>query len=212
LVQLSIENDVVIRKSQKILQFPLLIFTGLALGSLLSQNRRRNFATILSVLALLAVPTLLTDLRAASDISDAENVTYVAPGDFRACRWLKQNTPVRSVVLSSPQYEGGKYELSLIALFAERQMVIGEWKVSRMQVINDTSLLWERYGDVQTIFESANLDSSLALIKSYQVDYIYVGPREQELYGQACAKFAKHPELFEPVYSQDGVNIYRVSS
>ena len=137
-------------------------------------------------------------------------MTYLAPEDLQACQWLKRNTPVGSIVLSSPQYQGGKYEFSLIALFAERQMVIGEWKVSRMQVVNDTSLLWERYRDVQTIFESADPDSSLALIKSHQVDYIYVGPREQKLYGQGCAKFAQHPELFEPVYSQEGVNIYRV--
>jgi hypothetical protein len=212
LVQLSIENDVVIRKGQKILQFPLLIFTGLALSGLFAYSQRKLIRVIVPVLTLLALPTLVTDLKASADISNPKNVTYISAEDYQACQWLKQNTPVKSIIQSAPQYEGGKYELSLIALFAERQMVIGEWKVSRMQVVNDTTLLWRRYRDIDTLFGSENVQSALEIVKNYQIDYIYLGPRELKLYSPGCLKFGEHPELFQSVYSQNGVTIYKVLS
>ena len=89
-------------------------------------------------------------------------------------------------------------------------MVIGEWKVSRMQVVNDTTLLWRRYRDVNTLFSSEDVQPALELVKNYQIDYIYLGPRELKLYSPGCLKFGEHPELFQPVYSQNGVTIYKV--
>lgn len=210
LVQLSIENDVVIRKSQKILQFPLLIFTGWTLATLLADGKKKLLYFGLPLLALLSFPSLVTDLKASSDISDPKNVTYISAEDYQACIWLKNHTLPRSIIQSAPQYEGGKYELSLIALIAERQMVIGEWKVSRMQVVNDTLLLRRRYKDVHTIFASTDLNLVVGLIKAYGIDYIYLGPREHRLYPEGCLKFIEHPDLFQPVYSQAGVTIYKV--
>jgi uncharacterized membrane protein len=210
LIQLSIENDVVIRKGQKILQFPLLIFTGFALSNLLSNPRRKLSGVIVTLLTLLALPTLVSDLKAGSDVSNSQNVTYISPEDFQACKWLKQNTPPGTIIQSAPQYEGGKYELSLIALFAERQMVIGEWKVSRMQVVNDTALLQARYRDVNAMFTSEDVEQAPEIVQKYKIEYLYVGPREEKLYSPGVLKFARHPEWFEPVYSQNGVTIYKI--
>lgn len=210
LVQLSIENDVVIRKGQKILQFPLLVFTGLALSSLMVRQKKKLLSIGLPLLAVLALPSLFFDLKASSDISDPGNVTFISAEDFQACLWLKKNTPAGSIIQSAPQYEGGKYELSLIALLAERQMVIGEWKVSRMQVVNDTSLLWRRYRDVDSIFASSNLEQARNLIKKYGINYVYVGPRERMLYSPGYQKFSSDPEEFEPIYTSGGVVIYQV--
>ena len=51
-----------------------------------------------------------------------------------------------------------------------------------------------------------------ALLRRYRVAYVYVGPLERKTYPAAgLRKFAMHPELFEPVYENPEVKIYRVS-
>ena len=89
-------------------------------------------------------------------------------------------------------------------------MVIGEWKVCRMQVVNDTTDLKERYRDVNALFTSEDPRQALEIAQLYKINYIYVGPREEKLYSPGVLKFAQHPELFEPVYSDNGVTIYKV--
>ena len=65
--------------------------------------------------------------------------------------------------------------------------------------------------DVDTIYQTADGEEAIALLRKYNVEYIYVGTIEKEKYGsEVLLKFASHPETYDPVYEKEGVTIYRV--
>ena len=69
-------------------------------------------------------------------------------------------------------------------------------------------MLDERTADIQTIYSTTDLSQATALLDRYEVDYVYVGPEERKLYGDAGV--AKFQSSFEAVYTSAGVTIYRV--
>jgi uncharacterized membrane protein len=65
--------------------------------------------------------------------------------------------------------------------------------------------------DVNNIYKSPDSDEALALLRKYNVEYIYVGKLEKERYeAESLLKFASHPERYTPVYENQGVVIYQV--
>ena len=57
---------------------------------------------------------------------------------------------------------------------------------------------------------SLAIEEAQNLLAKYDVDYVYVGPREREKYGtEGLAKFAS-TDFMEKVFSRDDVAIYRL--
>lgn len=65
-----------------------------------------------------------------------------------------------------------------------------------------------REQDVARIYETTDPLEARNLLAKYDVDYVYLGPRERNKYGDAG--LGKFPEFMDTVFSQDNVNIYRV--
>jgi YYY domain-containing protein len=65
-----------------------------------------------------------------------------------------------------------------------------------------------REQDVASIYETIDPLEARNLLAKYDVDYVYLGPREREKYGDAG--LAKFTEFMDSVFSQDNVEIYRV--
>ena len=64
-----------------------------------------------------------------------------------------------------------------------------------------------REQDVARIFQSLDVEEAKTLLAKYDVDYVYVGPREIEKYGtDGLGKFSS---FMEAVFSQGDVVIYR---
>ena len=62
--------------------------------------------------------------------------------------------------------------------------------------------------DVARIYETRDPLEARNLLAKYDVDYVYVGPRERSKHGEDG--LAKFPDFMDSVFSQDNVEIYRV--
>ena len=64
-----------------------------------------------------------------------------------------------------------------------------------------------REQDVQTIYETVDTTEAVSLLDKYDVDYVYVGQRERNKYGEnGLAKFA---EFMTAVFTEGNVVIYK---
>ena len=73
-------------------------------------------------------------------------------------------------------------------------------------------MIEQRKLDIQTIYETADFDLALRLLRQYDVDYIYLGDLERAYYqGPGLQKFDLMGDLgITPVYANERVTIYRV--
>jgi len=67
----------------------------------------------------------------------------------------------------------------------------------------------QRERDVPAIYTATDLEVALSLLRSYQIRYIYVGPRERELHGEAGERL--FAERFPLVFEQGAFRIYQVT-
>ncbi len=64
-----------------------------------------------------------------------------------------------------------------------------------------------RQEDIATIYTTEDVEEARRLLDRYGVDYVYVGDRERQAYGEAG--MAKFGEIMDAVFQQGGVTVYR---
>lgn len=214
MLTVSHENEAIFGylKGEKILFIVLLVLSGFFFQWV--TNLKKKTKRILVVIFLLvSAPALLSPFTDCYRISfgDEGGVTYVSYEDMKACDWIKQNLPKDAVVQSEPQYPGSKYYYSLIANFAERKMVVGEMKVAGTKHDAGNRDVGKRYREVKKMFSipDGNLASEIA--HSLNIDYIYVGVYERQIYPEeGLRKFEITKDCFEVVYEKNRIKIFKV--
>lgn len=148
--------------------------------------RRARLALIATL--ILALPTNLVLLLAAfSGIQSHNSLLYLHRNEAHALVWIAENTPARAIILAAP-------ETSLfIPAHTGRRVLYGH----PFETLNAEQ---EKIAVAQ--FYAADLSDALDYLAERQVDYIFFGPREQDL--------GTLPPLpgWQPVYQVDGVVIY----
>jgi len=135
-------------------------------------------------------------------------IKTIAPGDYEAIKWIDGNIKGQPVILETP---GGVSQFdSRISTMTGLPTVVGlqshevMWRGSWDQVSG-------RDTDVNNIYKSPDSDEALALLRKYNVEYIYVGKLEKERYpAESLLKLASHPERYTLVYENQGAKIYQV--
>jgi hypothetical protein len=202
------ESQFGLLKATRIIPICLLAFTAYLFQNTY-QNRKKIILAI--VLGLFALPSFFTDNFLASNISNPS--TYVRYTDMEAAKWIKRNLPPNAVVQAEPNYPGfentykPQYAYSLIPIFAERRTAIGEWKVSS-QEHSKTEEVGERFHSVKKMFATTNLKKCIQILEKYDIDYIYVGELEKNLYPNGIKKFFSCSN-FELIYYTDNVSIFK---
>ena len=142
-------------------------------------------------------------------------VTALHPGgvelrggaDYGAIRWLLSNVQGSPVILeaSVPEYRWG----GRVTKYTGLPAVLGwRWHQSQQRGTYGPQVD-QRLRDVQTMYNDPTPARTLPLLQKYRVRYVYVGDLERAYYGAAgLAKFDQLPDVFRPVYQQDGVTIY----
>ena len=65
-----------------------------------------------------------------------------------------------------------------------------------------------REPDIETIYNTLDPQTAMALLDKYNITFVYVGPLERSAYDpRALEKFAQFMDL---VYQNEGVKIYKV--
>ena len=130
--------------------------------------------------------------------------------DLEAIRWLQDNVEGTPTVLEAtiPYFRWG----ARVAIHTGLPTVLGWDSHQWLQRWEYLPMIEQRKLDIQTIYETADFDLALRLLRQYDVDYIYLGDLERAYYqGPGLQKFDLMVDFgITEVYSNERVTIYRV--
>lgn len=199
-----------------VLRVPLLLFSGIgldiALSSVAGRKRQRLIAAV-ALLCVSAVPNLLAYEWVHFDITDLGLGTYVRAGDRRGAVWIRDHTPPSAVVQSWPEQSSAVLNAqarlySLVSVFAERQMAIGDYWHAGLYAISAVRAETRRDQLLQ-LFRAPQSPGTMRLIERYGIDYVFWGTDEMRRCGENITWYERSA-LFQKVYERDGVTIFRV--
>lgn len=130
------------------------------------------------------------------------------PADYDAITWIDENIKGSPVILETP---GGPYSYSSrVASLTGLPTVIG-WGMHEIMWRGDWGTVTKRTYDTDTIYDGHSDAQTLELLRKYNVRYVFVGYVESQKYSAGgLAKFKQRPDVFRPVYSSGGTQIYEV--
>jgi YYY domain-containing protein len=130
--------------------------------------------------------------------------------DAQAIDWMKENLRGLPVVLQSEAEFYRAYGVR-IAANTGFPTVLGRLHQDEQR---PAAPVLEREADVRALYSTPDPTTAVNLLAKYQVDYVYVGPAEQNFYDRAG--LAKWDDLvgttLELAYENPGVRLYRVST
>ena len=174
----------------------------------LSPGSRAALAALILVLGL---PTTIVDTYNAQDIGNRRP----SPGNFRwtlwttpaqeeAFEWIRGATPADAVVQMEPMLRGREH-WTLIPSFAGRRMAAG-LPISLLP----TPEYAERSERVRALFATSNAEEAQAIARKLRLDYLYVDGDDRAAYPDGTRKFDERLDLFERVFRNAEVSVYRV--
>ena len=137
------------------------------------------------------------------------------PADAAGIAWVRANVPDDAIVLEAPFDGGYDPQYGRVATATGRPTLLGwrnhedQWRGGEPEV---RAKLDDIYNDATTIFTTTDTNRARELLDKYGVDYVYVGPVEQQL---AAAKGAppealsKFGSFMDRAWSTEGVTIYK---
>jgi YYY domain-containing protein len=166
-------------------------------------------ATIL-ILMVSTYPVLATigksgGFRGVPELDGAAYIVREHPQDYQAILWFR-NITGQPVVLQAP---GELYEWNTaITAFTGLPTVIGwaghelNWRFPKRSEID------MRWSDGGRIYTSGDIQEVEALLKKYNVSYVYFGETEAKIYGNP-GFFDEHNDIFEKVFGYGDVAVYK---
>jgi hypothetical protein len=189
----------------------LLVSIPILLARTLDRLRWSGRAGVSIVILILGLPTTVVDTYNAQDIGNRRP----SPGNFRwtlwttpaqqeAFDWIRRATPTDAVVQMEPILRGREH-WTLIPSFAGRRMAAG-LPISLLP----TPEYAERSERVRALFATANGDEAHAIARKLRLDYLYVDRDDRAAYPDGTRKFDERPALFERVFQNAEVAVYRL--
>lgn len=215
LVQVAFVNEILVprtRMANRLWPVVLLVGAGFLFHDLWSSQLHRwaRFGT--AAITLLAIPTFFTDIYFTSNIDDVYDTRYVRPEDRLACDWIRHNLPQTAVIQGEPQYYAGADRglyISLISSFAERPQILGWYSAAAKIAEGGRPVADARRADLERMLDSTDVISVKRIVEKYSINYLYVGPFEQEGHRRFLPLVQSAPNEFGEVYSVDGVHIFK---
>lgn len=129
-------------------------------------------------------------------------------GDYQAIRWLQENVKGSRVILEAP---GVAIEYSSQASALTGLPTLLGWAGWEVMWRDSWEIITERTMAIDTIYQTTDNEEAIALLRKYNVEYIYVGTLEKERYEtEGLLKFDSHPETYRLRHENQDVTIYQV--
>jgi len=188
----------------------LLIFSTVSLEFLYRRWPKPAFYLLLAFITAPALLSALIDRSHLADISNAKFTLYISEEDMQAATWIKTHVPDRAIVQSSsPEFKVSFF--TLIPVLGERRTAVGDKFYARIFQIPPAAVE-RRKGDIAQLFETSSLAEAMEILKKYQINYLYLGEWEKASYPQGVQKFYSFPNLFEKVYGNPKVDLFKILS
>lgn len=188
----------------------ILISLPLLLAPVLARLRPSTRTLLAATVLLVGVPTTLIDTWNAQDIWNRREgpgfrwTLWVTPDQQRAFEWIRTHTGPSDIVQMEPMVRGREH-WTLIPSFAGRRMAAG-LPISLLPLPEYE----ERSERVREVFASRDAADAVAIARRLRLDYLYVDTLDMTAYPAGVQKFDTNPALFEPVYANLSVRVYRV--
>jgi hypothetical protein len=203
--------NAVVRKAGKIFRFVLVI--GCAhylyfLGSGTTNSLLVRYPRIVLALVLLGLPVIAIDFAVFTGIFDDGRSSQISCADYDACEWVRMNTPLRATVQSLPEYKDGYYETTPVAQIGGRAIALGYTSDARITCKANNRDFARLLRDIFSIFEPQSREDTEKVLREHSIAYVYVGAHERAWRPGGTDKYYANPQLFAPVYSRNGVDIF----
>ena len=127
------------------------------------------------------------------------------PAERDAIEFVRQQVGRESTIIEAV----GEWSESGLISRSTGIPTVFNWPGHEIQWRGSSDSFGSREQDIADIYQSVDWDEAENLMARYDVEYVYVGPRERSKYGtEGLEKFGEH--LGPPVFSRDDVLIYRV--
>ncbi len=140
-----------------------------------------------------------------------DGTAYLAvnePGDYDAVAWLNENVEGAPVILEAPGTGGSSYVYEgRVSALTGLPTLLG-WAGHEGQWRGSYTVQNAREPDIETIYNTLDVEVARRLLAEYGVTYVYVGPVERGQYEpRGLQKFARFMDV---AYENSDVTIYKV--
>ena len=137
-------------------------------------------------------------------LNGLQYVERVRPDEYAAIAYVRDNVPEGSAMLESV---GEWFDAGLISRSTGVPTIIN-WPGHELQWRGASDELGERQRDAATIYATTDADEARILLDKYDVEYVYVGPRERAAHdGAGLEKFG---EFMDVAFERGDVRIYKM--
>lgn len=152
-----------------------------------------------------AISAYYNNLQTQSTLDGTTYLKKMYPDDYLVIQWLQKNVKGQPVILEA---QGDSYtDYARISSNTGLPTVLG-WTVHEWLWRGTYDIPAPRIEEVKTLYETTNIDTAKALIKKYQITYVYVGELEQEKYQVSSEKFKT---LGKSIYMNNASTLYKLS-
>ncbi len=142
-----------------------------------------------------------------ADRPTLDGLAYVRdsrPAEYAAIEFIRDNLPDDAAILESV---GEWNEAGLISRSTGLPTVFN-WPGHEIQWRGSNEAIGGRQNDVAAIYSTSDPERAKILMSRYDVDYVYVGPRE--ILNHDGPGLQKFPEFMDTIFQQDNVTIYKL--
>lgn len=127
------------------------------------------------------------------------------PGDYEAVKWLNENVKGQPTILEA---NGDSYTGYCRISAVTGLPTVQGWYVHEWLWRNDPNEPRERGKEVETVYESQDLEKTLEVIRKYDIQYIIIGDLERQKFEKLNEE--KLLKLGETVFESGGTRIIKV--
>ncbi len=143
-----------------------------------------------------------------------ESVVISLKNDHEALRWMQRNIEGSPVVAEAHSSNPYRSIANRVSMYTGLPAIVGwDWHQRQQRAVLPSSLVSNRIQEVNSLFNTPNIEQAQMILNKYDVSYVYVGDLERNIYWpEGIAKFDDMVDsgILEIVYQNDLVTIYEV--
>ena len=160
---------------------------------------------ILAVASLYYAPAALASKGGPFDgEATLDGLAFVQPAERQAIEYLRDNAPSNAGMVEAV----GEWSDAGLISRSTGIPTIFNWPGHQVQWRGSSDKLDGRAEDVASIYESPSGEVAANLLRKYDVDFVYIGPRERSTFGDEG--LAKFDAFMDKAFERGRVVIYRV--
>jgi YYY domain-containing protein len=153
-----------------------------------------------------AINSYFGDLKTYSGLNGTKYIGNLYPNDYDAILWINKNIKGQPVILEA---QGDSYtDYARVSANTGLPTVLG-WTVHEWLWRGTYDIPAPRIPEIETMYQSSNLEETKALLKKYKVSFVFIGSLEQQKYPSLNEK--KFNLLGKIIYKKGDTKIFKIN-